>query len=180
MGQIASGGRSGFTASRRGIAGLNAFACNLSRSFPCMANREKARFNLFSCKIFAMVACRQSGKRKGQGHQVQEFTILSLNVAWFGHTTFSEQLRGTGHSAETKNGPAEKPQARTGEGVFCVTQLLPGRRPMYCLMIASAAPVGFWVSVGLAPELPLATSASLAPVVDGSGRATSGGPWDSS
>ena len=44
---------------------------------------------------------------------------------------------------------------------------------MYCLMIASAAPVGFALSDVDAPELPLGASLSFAPVSEGSGNATS-------
>ena len=42
---------------------------------------------------------------------------------------------------------------------------------MYCLMIESAAPVGFAESF-VAPELPFEDSDSLAPVVSGSGSET--------
>ena len=44
---------------------------------------------------------------------------------------------------------------------------------MYCLMMASAAPVGLAVSDVDAPELPFGASFSFAPVKDGSGNATS-------
>ena len=109
-----SPGRSDFADSSLRVAGLNTFACNLAGGFPGMANSEKSRFNLFGREILTVVTVRQACECQCQGHQVQKLTIFSLNVAWFGHTAFSDQLWGIRAFSETKNGPAGIPQARQG------------------------------------------------------------------
>jgi hypothetical protein len=84
-----------------------------------MPNREEPRFDLFGCKVLSMVACRQTGERQGERHQVEELAVLSLHIVWLGHRQFSPtSIRGQDMlPLKTKNGPAEKPQARAGEGV---------------------------------------------------------------
>ena len=109
-----SPGRSDFADSSLRVAGLNTFACNLAGGFPGMANSEKSRFNLFGREILTVVTVRQACECQCQGHQVQKLTIFSLNVAWFGHTAFSDQLWGIRAFSDTKNGPAGIPQARQG------------------------------------------------------------------
>jgi hypothetical protein len=110
-------------------------------------NGKQATFDLLRREIPAMVAWREPGESQCEWHQIEEFAVSSLHVVLISHA-------------------------------FCPCVVLnqpglPGRRPMYCLMIASAAPVGLAVSLVEDPELPLGASDSFAPVLSGSGNETS-------